>query len=59
MNKKQKMIRKMYLSYVHDMKSQNKEINCSYERFKRCYLKESFKTLYGMKEWFKKTKILD
>lgn len=57
MNKKQKMIRKMWCNYLHNCNIHNVAPRYSYRMFRWAYNKESFDYIYGVKEWYKETRI--
>ncbi|AIY85250.1 hypothetical protein U729_3089 (plasmid) [Clostridium baratii str. Sullivan] len=57
MNRKQKMVRKMWKSYCHNCKIMNTKPLVNYNVYRNVYIKDSFDYIYKIKEWYKETRI--
>lgn len=57
MNRKQKMIYKMWKNYSHNCKTQGVDPLHKYEVFRNMYASESYDITYSVKNWYRNVRI--
>lgn len=57
MNKKQKMVYKMWRNYLHNCNMQKQEPLKKYKVFRNIYILDNFDELYKMKNWYRDIRI--